>query len=70
MILAFECGVNEVCAFLEFYAASIDSFLPTFQYKFGGGEILAVMLVKICHLGHFALSAGQFTLVFRASSPR
>ncbi len=46
MISGFECGVNEICVLLGFYAASIGSFLPTFRDN-GGGEILTAVLVKI-----------------------
>ena len=31
VISGLECGVNEICAVLGFYAAPIGSFLPTFQ---------------------------------------
>ena len=64
MIFGFERGVNEMCASLGgFYAASIDSFLPTFRDNSGVGE-------DSSHLGRFALSTGQFTCIFGANSPR
>ena len=72
VIFGFERGVKEIRAFWGgFYAASIDSFLPTFRDNSwwwwnchsGVGE-------DSSHLGLFALSTGQFTCIFRANSPR
>ena len=45
MISGFEHGINEICAHLGFYAASIGSFLLMFWDN--GSEILTVVLVKI-----------------------
>jgi hypothetical protein len=57
--LRFKRGVNEICALLGFYAASIGSLLPTFRERVVGGEILTA-----------AMSTGQFTFIVWANSPR
>jgi len=46
VISGFGRGVNEICAILRFYAASVGSFLPTFRDN-GGGEFFTAVLVKI-----------------------
>ena len=70
MISGYERGVNEICALLGFYAASIGSFLPTFRdngwwlwHSHSGVD------EDSSHVGRFALSTGQFTFIFRAISP-
>ena len=54
-----------------FYAASIDSFLPTFRdnSRWWWNSHSGVD-EDSSHLGHFALPTGQFTCIFGASSPR
>jgi hypothetical protein len=46
MISGFGRGVNEICALLGFYAASIGS-CRRFGTTFGGGKILTAVLIKI-----------------------
>jgi hypothetical protein len=71
VISGFGRGVNEICAVLGFYAALIGSFLPTFwDNHWGWWNSHSDIGEDSSHLGRFALSTGQYTFIFRASSPR
>ena len=71
VISGFKHGVNEICALLGFYAASVGGFLPTFRHNIwwlwnsasGVGE-------DSSHLGRLALPTVQSTFILRADSSR
>ena len=67
---SFERGINEICALLGFYAASIGSFLPTFRDKSWWLWNFHSGVEDSYHLGRFVLLIDQFTFIFRANSPR